>query len=56
MYRPPNRAKHVTLPEALDEIFERLNKIEGYLRREGAPGKMFPKKRNFFITLLTRNY
>ena len=56
MYRPPNRGKYVTLPEALDEIFERLNRIEGYLRRDGAPGKMFPKKRNFFLNLLTRNY
>jgi len=54
MYRPPNRSKHIKLTEALDEIFNRLNEIEGYLKREGAPGNMFPEKRNFFLQLLTR--
>ena len=53
MYRPPGRG-YMTLPEALDEIFTRLDKMEGYLKREGAPGKMFPDKRNFFLQLLTR--
>ena len=41
------------LNEALDELFMRIEKMEGYLRREGAPGKMFPP-RNFFLQLLTR--
>ena len=52
MYRPPGRG-YKTLPEALDEIYMRLDKIEGYLKREGAPGKMFPDKRNFFLQLFT---
>ena len=53
MYKPPNRGQHITLAQSLDEIHKRLDKIEGYLKREGAPGKMFPR-RNFFLQLLTR--
>ena len=52
MYRPPGR-NYMTLPEALDELYMRIEKMEGYLRREGAAGKMFPP-RNFFLQLLTR--
>ena len=28
MYRPPGRKEHVNITEALDEIFNRLDKIE----------------------------
>ena len=31
LYRPPNRSEHVTVAEALDEIFNRLDQIEDIL-------------------------
>ena len=28
MYRPPNRTKHINLPEALDEAYNRIDQLE----------------------------
>ena len=28
MYRPPNRAEHINLPDALDEAYRRIDQLE----------------------------
>lgn len=47
MYRPPDGRGYMNLPTALDEIFTRLAKLEQIDR---------PRRRNFFLNLLTRNF
>ena len=47
MYRPPDGRGYMNLPKALDEIFIRLAKLEQVDR---------PRRRNFFLNLLTRNF
>ena len=46
MYRPPGRP-YITLPQALDELYNRIEALE-----KGLPESK--PQRNFFIQLLTR--